>query len=713
MDKLHRNNMNNKILSPIENKRNSNSMGKDKKVYAETSEYKIIYVPVLKQNKSSVKENNYMTISQLEKPKTNRSNSFDKNKVKDICQGLFMKFAKISLDDNKFYLSLLNLLKFLKAVSIVDEKEFKTSDLDIIIEKMNHNGHRLSFEQFLDLLVQIALKIDKNFNDDPQRSLCNLIKNYFENYLNNLEKIEKNQTRNDNLNSSTIPNITLIFSSHQLFEKFLDSIIIDNNIRLIINSVYSGLKQIYSTYFYYEVNIYKDKKKIVDGSFKNLIEFSQHFEIIPYLININQISFYWNYIINTENKNLFKDSKINKDNFFHFEFDNTVIIKKDFGNIFIFLKFCLMIVHLSVLSHSKFHMYTLGGNSITDAEKLIYFLEKLQRSKGFLNLERKTHTPHQGKITLIPNKDIIDFINPMIFKELTGSLDFKIQNNANPVTTNTNYTLTQGNEIINKEILINFNRNSDNFELRDLLVLSDEMYSKLENYLDALKEIFQSYSKMGDKYNFNKMGYSSYLKFLKDSDIMRFSNDNRISGVDNSKINLFNLMYSNKDAIKPKKKISKSVIRYSTGEDKNRHTQLSLDRKDFLTEMDASLIFSTLTGFKNFDKRESIKKQFDKNKGYTLKIGEGSQNTMIDKTNNPNTIPLKLDFYLFIKSIELIACKLYSGDETLNINDCMNIFIEKNVPTIIKNFNEFYSNNISKSQIKELLSSIRTTDIVK
>ena len=51
--------------------------------------------------------------------------------------------------------------------------------------------------------------------------------------------------------------------------------------------------------------------------------------------------------------------------------------------------------------------------TVEDPEKMLLFLEKLENSNGFLNLERRTNKPHTSKLTLIPAKFVLKMIDQM------------------------------------------------------------------------------------------------------------------------------------------------------------------------------------------------------------------------------------------------------------------------------------------------------------
>ena len=47
-------------------------------------------------------------------------------------------------------------------------------------------------------------------------------------------------------------------------------------------------------------------------------------------------------------------------------------------------------------------------SSLLEAEMLCLLLERMELSRGFGNLEKKTNRPHTSKITLLPKKSVVN-----------------------------------------------------------------------------------------------------------------------------------------------------------------------------------------------------------------------------------------------------------------------------------------------------------------
>ena len=97
-----------------------------------------------------------------------------------------------------------------------------------------------------------------------------------------------------------------------------------------------------------------------------------------------------------------------------------------------------------------------------------------------------------------------------------------------------------------------------------------------------------------------------------------------------------------------------------------------------IIESDANLIFTLLTGSKNFNNSVMYKSQFDKNRGFSMDFNESQKTLSMEQSthllSNKSNIPSKMDFNLFLKSFELIAAKIYPNQV---LDDAVLTFIEK------------------------------------
>ena len=305
--------------------------------------------------------------------------------LKIKCFKIFDNFAKFSKEEGQFYLSHQSLIKILRYINVVNPKLLKLSDVDMILKKVC-NGTKLNKNQFLDFIVQTSMKLDpQNFSSFPRETTINIIRTFFEPFVYYIEQ------QNCSIDDPNAPQSHLYLQ--QSIISFLSKYDMDTKMVTLLNSIYTALREIYSAYFYYEINSVK-QDVISEGSFMNYIEFTKDFEICPYLLNMNQIVCYWNYVNNIDS---------NYKNLALFE------EKRDLGKFFSLSKFSCMIVHFGLMTFGKNHQPL--NSQYNDIEKMLFFCEKLENSIGLKNLERKTNKPHNLMVTLIPNKNIIKTVN--------------------------------------------------------------------------------------------------------------------------------------------------------------------------------------------------------------------------------------------------------------------------------------------------------------
>jgi len=226
----------------------------------------------------------------------------------------------------------------------------------------------------------------------------------------------------------------------------------------------------------------------------------------------------------------------------------------------------------------------------------------------------------------------------------------------------------------------------------------EKIISKMNSNLFVLRELFETYSNIGDKMNFYNMTFSAYLKFLKDIDIIE--NDRTGNKIIISKISSLRQFSKSPNRMST---VSKSNSNFFNGISKS-----NLKRK--ISEQEVSLIFQTLCGMKNFDNIK-LKQQFNKNSGSPLRITENNINVNFEKSSSfgrtQNSIPNKMNFFLFLKSFELIAHKIYPE---LSIDNALDSLINDKLEVIFKDTFETYT---AKRSLLEMLTFLKREEIVR
>jgi hypothetical protein len=237
-----------------------------------------------------------------------------------------------------------------------------------------------------------------------------------------------------------------------------------------------------------------------------------------------------------------------------------------------------------------------------------------------------------------------------------------------------------------KEIKEIHKKGSDEFyNIRKVMSINDENLEILESKLSLLKDIFISYTGFSDKLSFMKLNYSAFLKFLKDSNLVENSKEANVLRDKYGKSSIKTISSS------PVKNYSyrKSIMNFSN------------TKKGKLTETDASLIFQALTGPKNkhvdYSKDELLNKDsIDMNiKKSTLQGMVIDRKTQVKKSSNIN----RLDFFLFIKSFEMLAMKFYPNSK---LNYAFKEFLYVDMKGILDN-----RKNVSVLYSQEMIHAIK------
>lgn len=606
-----------------------------------------------------------------------RNINYSKNEVKEKISSIFLNFAKYYKEEKYFLLSQQALIKIVKKLNIIDEEFCKLSDIDIIFRKVNPHSNKINEKQFLDFIVKLVNRLyPQEFSQNAKKCVDYFIATTFEPYSKFIQESHQAMDETSQANSGF----------QQKSMELLINRVFDSRVSGLLNSIYFAIKEIYTNYFHYEINQYKNSKQIIDGSLSNLEDFCKDFEVLPYVLNIHQLVNYYNIIIKVDLQR--------RDHMFVLD------EKRELGKVFTLSKFCLLFIHFSLLSYSRNNQMAINKN-VSDVDKLILFLEKLENSNGLNNLERRTNKPHTSKLTLIPAKNILQMVDSQILK--TFNLQEEKETYSAYSDDEKGRFESKKDYTIDTKIIKEFNeknKTNEDIDLRKLLSVNNEVLGLINSKLDSIRELYLHYSKMGDKLHFNRMSMSSFLRFLKDCDViaeipkdMKKSFYNRPQ----TKIHPFKFNLSTKSPMKTSVTVQKTISQKTplmTTASENQLLQTNANyhktitqlvnvnqNNGRLTESDANIIFFSLTGPKNFDNSSKIKHYFDRNSGYNGTFDENLSNSgkgiIIGKSenlkNNKMTIPLRMDFFLFVKSFELLAVRLYPN---LGLNKAVVEFIE-------------------------------------
>ena len=689
-------------------------------------------------------------------------NDDEEIKKSEILQNLNKIFLNNSQYNNKekdYFMNRFQIIDILKKSNIISKKIISKTQADLILTKLYPHKRKYNLIDFMNFLTELCHYIYKDiFESNPKETMNYFLNCFFNNYNGILEeKNSHNFIEKINDNSCTIKCIETIITSK-----------LDKPIFKLLLSLYDSFKKIYKVYFPNELikNLNSINHEIIMlNSSENLFQFSKDFEIIPYIISKSNLNTYYNFLIKyqTENPEIINEIMNNSDKKY-----------KDMGICFKLSSFILFVYHYSIFLYYKDFktQYIEDINNYEyetsdDVDRIIFFLQRLENSNGIKKYLGKRYRTNDNKFTFIPSDKNIEIANEEMRKEKNEKIlskDKNIKNNNidNSKLNNKKYNIesspytsseiterkiennnnsdfkakTDKSMTPNKEILIR-NNNFNNYfiektkkdndylslsELKKILSVSPSIKNVIINNLEKLSEIFLQYSKIHNKLEYNRMTVSSYLQFLKDTNILYV--------IPNDKKNNFRklsdkLIMRNYNISKLKK--FDQTLRYSVScgniplskEEKKYKKNISQlvninsfkEKGDKINIGEASLIFFSLTSLNNFPSYSNkIKTFFDKNGGNTnIDMDCYMQKTLSFDTKRDTfiqkNIPNEMNFVLFLKSFELISTRLYPE---MTLDDAMANLLNKKILPFIK---ERKINIINSDEMKDALAKMNNSNI--
>ena len=643
----------------------------------------------------------------------------DTDIIKNINK-IFLNNSKYNNKEKDYYMNRVQIIDILKKSNIIEKGIISKTQVDIILTKLKPHNRKFNLSDFQNFLTELCHYIyGDQFKNAPKKTMNYFLNCLFSNYNDYLEeKNSNNFLEKTDDNSCKIKCIEIIITSN-----------LEKPVCKLLLSLYDNFKKIYKVYFPNELtkNINANKELIVLTSSENLYQFSKDFEIVPYIINKTNLNIYFNFLIKyqLENPEITYDIMSNGEKKY-----------KDIGIFFKLSSFILFIYHYSIFLYYKdFKTQFIESvcnnkyETSNDVDKIILFLQKLENSSGIKQYLTKKERTNENKFTFIPTKKNIEIANEEMRKEKNDILIIKeykddpinlqnkkklknIESNEGThtpfnsrvedfymKTTSPNKSLGEiKNNNFNEYFKEKIKKENDNlalFELRKILSVSPSIKDEIINKIEYLSEIFLKYSKIHDKLEYNRMTFSSFIQFLKDSNILYFVPEEQRDNYRKLSDTIIKKNY-NISEVKIfdqtlKGCVSSSNINLSNEEKQYRK---NIDQivnsnaiKGKISLGDASLIFFSLTNYNNFPSNSNkIRTQFDKNSGYkNINMSSYIEKALCFDTKRENfiqkNIPNRMNLVLFIKSFELIATKLYPE---MTLDDAVSNLLNNKIMCLIK-----------------------------
>ena len=681
---------------------------------------------------------------------------------------IFFNIAQYNNKEKDYFINKYQLIDILKQGNIINPEIISINQTDIILSKIYPHKTKFNFAEFMNYLTELCHVLYKDkFEKSPKDAMDNFLTCLFNNYKEVI--IEKNMTNFMETiedNTCTLKSIETIISSK-----------LERPIFKLILTLYDNLVEVYRVYFPNELIKYKsiNEERLFSESSQNLFKFCKDFELYPSIINKVNLTMYYNLLL----KYLKQKSYI-----------NMVIISfgenskyKNLGICFKFSSFVLSLYHLCIFDYYKGIKFQTLGNcstnesiqydeSLIDVDKIVFFFKQLENSAGIKKYLLERARTNEKKYNFIFAKKDINIAKKEMdipcddnneeekkFNTINtlnnSSVNKKSKLNKNTIESSP-YTsahlserkiVTERNVEKNNSLLLNNAKNifknnnfnkyflnmnkKDNYlislsDLDEILSVSPIVKEEIINKIEKLSDIFLRYSKIHTKLEYNRMSYSSFIKFLSDAKLLlkvptkkkikyqRISSNLMIKTYTVSSIKQFerdlkcsiscdNIVLT-KEEINYKKYLSKLV-------DTCRSTKIK--NKDKIKMTEASLIFSTVTGSYNYPSYFSgIKKQLNiKDEFYNKHMNDYIKKTdSFEPRKNANEekyIPNKMNFALFIKSFELIASKLYPN---ILLDDAVSTFLSLKIePFLIRIKKLTYKN----TEIQKAMDKMEKPEIEK
>ena len=164
-----------------------------------------------------------------------------------------------------------------------------------------------------------------------------------------------------------------------------------------------------------------------------------------------------------------------------------------------------------------------------EAEMVCLLLERLELSRGFNNLEKKTNRPHTSKITLLPSKHVIQNLTTAKKSVLGPNEQNAISSllhqapSARQQTRETSQKRTTS-AMRKKPVSAKQSARKMQLESKKEQPTPESNFGKIKEAVDEHKErlmrIFAYYCSFGEPLNTNMLRSSKFIKLLKDAKLL-------------------------------------------------------------------------------------------------------------------------------------------------------------------------------------------------
>ena len=324
--------------------------------------------------------------------------------TKEKLKKLFEMYSDISEETGEWRMKSLKWKKLIKEAGLLDNRKGVTkSELEIIYSS-NSKKKGLTVQTFLTCVLQVGkLKFPSLAVESEGVALKKIIISYL------LPLYDKHTIPLPH-DSSHLHNISPTTSQHIYYR-----IQYDQEVKLLLNSLYASLKEIYTIYFIGPFKRARSLKQVKQMTSKQILAFLHDFDLSPYPLSKQTALLMLQALMNLQTNQLTANTQ-NTDVFIRICDNKGNEINQNAGTYFTFDRMFIFILWASVIGFDLLrddkHMYSNAGNHFAffylyGIEKVFQTLTKMELSHGFINIQRKTLKPYTPSSTLIPEPHLL------------------------------------------------------------------------------------------------------------------------------------------------------------------------------------------------------------------------------------------------------------------------------------------------------------------
>lgn len=461
-----------------------------------------------------VQDENVMTFKQSHSPHNlhNQSSFIQQHPkgVDEIRQELKKIFAfYVSFGDrlNSTSLKANKLHKMMHDAYLYDENITKKK-VDILFCKISKNKPSIDFENFLTLLLNIAVK---KYPDTDQRQA------FIDLFVNNLKPLYDNLYKETDLGD---------------FD-YICKQELDDDVILIMTAISPVFAKLHKFYFDCEYQRY-DRKLVKQKSETGILSFLKEFEICPTLINVSLAFQLFQDVMETPKQGLACNQNL------------PFKLPREEGREFTLTRFIVFLTRLALVITSQVNGDNHPEALYTQSDKLLNLLERMEYSPGFVNFEKKMNTTNNSNMSLFPPKEIMQKIRQINQSANAGNPNQSIGEEIPMSDRNGNSLIQDVNTSRSRSRMMSpaFRATSRTTSLTgtarsktpgtlsktlgssfiQTVEFRPQIIAVFEKHKEDLQKLFKSYCSFQNNSNIYKMKTIKLMKLLKDAKLILVNN---------------------------------------------------------------------------------------------------------------------------------------------------------------------------------------------